>query len=71
MNVTIGQFLGITPESVAQVRDYTMVLGIPSLQTGVFGGIIIRIIAAGCINAITASSFLHGWSSSPASDLCR
>ncbi|MCY9497261.1 hypothetical protein [Escherichia coli] len=30
----IGQFLGITPESVAQVRDYTMVLGIPSLQTG-------------------------------------
>lgn len=46
MNVTIGQFLGITPESVAQVRDYTMVLGIPSLQTGVFGGIIIGIIAA-------------------------
>ncbi|MGU7802834.1 PTS transporter subunit EIIC, partial [Escherichia coli] len=40
------QFLGITPESVAQVRDYTMVLGIPSLQTGVFGGIIIGIIAA-------------------------
>jgi len=25
----IGQFLGITPESVTQVRDYTMVLGIP------------------------------------------
>ncbi|WP_121936640.1 glucose-specific PTS transporter subunit IIBC [Klebsiella pneumoniae] len=46
MNVTIGQFLGITPESVAQVRDYTLVLGIPSLQTGVFGGIIIGIIAA-------------------------
>ncbi len=31
---------------MAQVRDYTMVLGIPSLQTGVFGGIIIGIIAA-------------------------
>lgn len=46
MNVTIGQFLGITSASVAQVRDYTMVLGIPSLQTGVFGGIIIGIIAA-------------------------
>lgn len=46
MNVTIGQFLGITAESVSQVRDYTFVLGIPSLQTGVFGGIVIGIIAA-------------------------
>jgi glucose-specific phosphotransferase system IIBC component len=46
MNVTIGQFLGITPEAVATNRDYALVLGIPSLQTGVFGGIVMGIIAA-------------------------
>ncbi|WP_182057147.1 glucose-specific PTS transporter subunit IIBC [Pantoea sp. ME81] len=46
MNVTIGQFLGITPESIGTSRDYTMVLGIPSLQTGVFGGIVMGIVAA-------------------------
>ena len=46
MNVTIGQFLGITAEAVATNRDYALVLGIPSLQTGVFGGIVMGILAA-------------------------
>lgn len=46
MNVTIGQFLGITPELVSSNRDYTMVMGIPSLQTGVFGGLVMGIVAA-------------------------
>ncbi|HCQ8222515.1 TPA: glucose-specific PTS transporter subunit IIBC [Raoultella planticola] len=46
MNVTIGQFLGITPEAVTTNRDYALVLGIPSLQTGVFGGIVMGILAA-------------------------
>lgn len=46
MNVVIGQFLGITAAQVATQKDYAMVLGIPSLQTGVFGGIVIGILSA-------------------------
>lgn len=46
MNVTIGQYLGITMDAVPLNRDYTLALGIPSLQTGVFGGIVIGIIAS-------------------------
>ena len=46
MNVTIGQFLGITAESVGTSNDYALVMGIPSLQTGVFGGIIIGVLAS-------------------------
>ncbi|WP_052130684.1 glucose-specific PTS transporter subunit IIBC [Erwinia typographi] len=46
MNVTIGQYLGITADAVANNHDYTLALGIPSLQTGVFGGIVIGIISS-------------------------
>ena len=46
MNVTIGQFLGITPETVGHSNDYALVMGIPSLQTGVFGGIIMGVLAS-------------------------
>ncbi|MCY6372823.1 PTS transporter subunit EIIC, partial [Clostridium ganghwense] len=47
MNVTMGLLTGVTPEVLA-TKDpaFASVLGIPTLQTGVFGGIIIGIIAA-------------------------
>lgn len=35
MNVSIGGLLEITPETVGTSRAYTMMLGIPTLQTGV------------------------------------
>ncbi|SFC89373.1 glucose-specific PTS transporter subunit IIBC [Clostridium uliginosum] len=45
MNTTMGKMLGVTN---AQLTDpmYALVLGIPTLQTGVFGGIIIGVIAS-------------------------
>lgn len=46
MNVTMGTYLAITPEMVEADPGYVEVLGIPTLQTGVFGGIIIGIIAS-------------------------
>ncbi|WP_055665846.1 glucose-specific PTS transporter subunit IIBC [Desnuesiella massiliensis] len=46
MNVTMGLIVGITPEIVASSKAYANVLGIPTLQTGVFGGIIVGVIAA-------------------------
>jgi glucose PTS system EIICBA or EIICB component len=49
MNVTMGTVLGITPEDVNGL-NYASVLGIPTLQTGVFGGIIVGILAAAMYN---------------------
>lgn len=47
MNVTIGLVAGITPDMVATKNPaYAMVLGYPTLQTGVFGGIIVGILAS-------------------------
>lgn len=46
MNITMGTILGITPEMVKGSFQYASVLGIPTLQTGVFGGIIVGILAA-------------------------
>ncbi|MBE3569429.1 MAG: PTS transporter subunit IIABC [Bacillales bacterium] len=46
MNVTMGVVLGVTPKMAAHDPSYATVLGIPTLQTGVFGGIIIGILAA-------------------------
>lgn len=46
MNVSIGGLLEITPETVGTSRAYTMMLGIPTLQTGVLGGIIIGVMAS-------------------------
>jgi PTS system D-glucosamine-specific IIC component len=46
MNVTMGLVTGITPNMTVGNPKYASVLGIPSLQTGVFGGIIIGIVAA-------------------------
>ncbi|MFC4403580.1 glucose-specific PTS transporter subunit IIBC [Gracilibacillus xinjiangensis] len=45
MNVTMGVFGDITPE-MSSDPAYASVLGIPTLQTGVFGGIIVGILAA-------------------------
>lgn len=47
MNKTIGIVVGITPSMInASHPEYAMALGVPTLQMGVFGGIIIGIIAA-------------------------
>ncbi|MBI6874969.1 glucose-specific PTS transporter subunit IIBC [Clostridium aciditolerans] len=47
MNKTLGIVAGVTPEVLATHNPaYTSVLGIPSLQTGVFGGIIMGVVAA-------------------------
>ncbi|MGL4522494.1 MAG: glucose-specific PTS transporter subunit IIBC [Bacilli bacterium] len=45
-NTTMGALLSITPEEALTNRAYALVLGIPSLQTGVFGGIIIGVTAS-------------------------
>jgi len=49
MNVTMGTVLGITAEDVNGL-NYASVLGVPTLQTGVFGGIIVGIMAAAMYN---------------------
>ncbi|SHI87597.1 PTS system D-glucose-specific IIA component, Glc family /PTS system D-glucose-specific IIB component, Glc family /PTS system D-glucose-specific IIC component, Glc family [Clostridium amylolyticum] len=46
MNKTMGLVAGVTPEIIKGNPAYASVLGIPTLQTGVFGGIIIGVIAA-------------------------
>ncbi|WP_331489693.1 glucose-specific PTS transporter subunit IIBC [Tepidibacter hydrothermalis] len=46
MNVTMGTAKGITADMVGNSPAYASVLGIPTLQTGVFGGIIIGVLAA-------------------------
>jgi PTS system D-glucosamine-specific IIC component len=47
MNVTMGLVAGVTPELLtAKNPAFTSVLGIPTLQTGVFGGIIVGVFAA-------------------------
>ncbi|WP_144780705.1 glucose-specific PTS transporter subunit IIBC [Macrococcoides caseolyticum] len=50
LNVTMGQIGGITAENVTKSPGYATILGIPTLQTGVFGGIIIGILAAWAYN---------------------
>nr|WP_255648187.1 PTS transporter subunit EIIC [Pseudalkalibacillus hwajinpoensis] len=45
MNKTISFALGITPEMVAENGAYGMALGIPTLETGVLGGIIVGLLA--------------------------
>lgn len=47
MNKTLGIVAGVTPEVLAGHNPaFASILGIPSLQTGVFGGIIIGVVAA-------------------------
>lgn len=49
MNVTMGTAAGITADDI-NGSSYINVLGVPTLQTGVFGGIIVGIIAAALYN---------------------
>ncbi|WP_054955525.1 glucose-specific PTS transporter subunit IIBC [Paenibacillus dakarensis] len=46
MNVTMGSVLGVTESMIGSDNAYASVLGIPTLATGVFGGIIVGILAA-------------------------
>lgn len=46
MNVTMSVILGVTADMVRADPSYANILGIPTLQTGVFGGIIVGILAA-------------------------
>lgn len=46
MNVSMGISAGVTAEIAQGNPMYTMVLGIPTLQTGVFGGIIMGLASA-------------------------
>ncbi|RIM11272.1 PTS glucose transporter subunit IICBA, partial [Staphylococcus cohnii] len=51
MNKTMGAFLHVSPDNVKDAASgYASVLGIPTLQTGVFGGTIIGALAARCYN---------------------
>ncbi|MCP8966920.1 glucose-specific PTS transporter subunit IIBC [Ectobacillus ponti] len=50
MNKTLSVLKGVTPDMVNKVAGVSNVVGIPTLQTGVFGGIIIGILAAYCYN---------------------
>ena len=51
MNKTMGAFLHVSPDNVNDAASgYASVFGIPTLQTGVFGGIIIGALAAWCYN---------------------
>ncbi|BAM46839.1 glucose-specific PTS transporter subunit IIBC [Amphibacillus xylanus] len=49
MNVTMGVFAGVTPEMTLEPA-YTQILGINTLQTGVFGGIIVGVLASYLFN---------------------
>lgn len=50
MNVTIGVVAGVTAEEVSKDPSFVSILGIPTIQTGVFGGIIVGILAAAMYN---------------------
>ena len=46
MNVSMGAYAKVTADMVLGSPMYSMVLGVPTLQTGIFGGIIIGIVAS-------------------------
>lgn len=52
MNATMGTALGLSAKEVLEAGDpaYALMLGIPSLQSGVFGGIIVGVVAAAMYN---------------------
>ncbi|WP_077617630.1 glucose-specific PTS transporter subunit IIBC [Bacillus sinesaloumensis] len=61
LNQVMSSWRGITPEMLSDNPAFASVLGIPTLQTGVFGGIIVGLIAAFAYNrfhAIEMPSFL-------------
>ncbi|EKN62687.1 PTS system, glucose-specific enzyme II, A component [Neobacillus bataviensis LMG 21833] len=50
LNQVMSSWLGVTAKMLSDNPSYASVLGIPTLQTGVFGGIIVGLIAAFCYN---------------------
>src|SRR5690625_3396699 len=48
LNQVMSSWTGVTPEMLESDPGFASVLGIPTLQTGVFGGIIVGLIAAFC-----------------------
>ncbi|WP_172369060.1 glucose-specific PTS transporter subunit IIBC [Sporosarcina jiandibaonis] len=46
LNQVMSSWLGITPDMLNDDPSFALVFGIPTLQTGVFGGIIVGLIAA-------------------------
>ena len=50
MNKTLGLATKVTLENVGESKAFATVLGIPTLSTGVFGGIIVGIVAASMYN---------------------
>ncbi|WP_059174269.1 glucose-specific PTS transporter subunit IIBC [Bacillus sp. FJAT-27445] len=50
LNQVMSSWLGVTSDMIAEDPSFASVLGIPTLQTGVFGGIIVGLIAAYCYN---------------------
>ena len=52
MNATMGTGLGLSAKTVLEGGDpaYALLLGVPSLQSGVFGGIIVGVFAAAMYN---------------------
>lgn len=50
MNVTMGTVIGVVPSMIGTNPAYANVLGIPTLATGVFGGIIVGVLAASMYN---------------------
>jgi glucose PTS system EIICBA or EIICB component len=46
MNITMSVILGVSSDMIGTDPSFANVLGIPTLQTGVFGGIIVGILAA-------------------------
>ncbi|MFS0751480.1 glucose-specific PTS transporter subunit IIBC [Oceanobacillus sp. 1P07AA] len=50
LNQVMGSWIGVNPEMIESDPSFASVLGIPTLQTGVFGGIIVGLIAAFCYN---------------------
>lgn len=50
LNQVMSSWIGVTPEMLEADPGFASVLGIPTLQTGVFGGIIVGLIAAFCYN---------------------
>ncbi|WP_096274087.1 glucose-specific PTS transporter subunit IIBC [Paucisalibacillus globulus] len=50
LNQVMGSWMGVNADMVASDPGFANVLGIPTLQTGVFGGIIVGLIAAFAYN---------------------
>ncbi|MCC3357670.1 glucose-specific PTS transporter subunit IIBC [Bacillus sp. REN16] len=50
LNQVMSSWQGVTPDMLADNPAFASVLGIPTLQTGVFGGIIVGLIAAFAYN---------------------